>query len=86
MEEEAERTSQSWRVWEILGPHRPLGDAGDLCGWVSIRGISSGQQCPCVVDLTHTPAMLPGGEVPREQAHGLLVGSLVVESMWVAGP
>ena len=82
----AERTSQSWRAWEILGPHHPLGDADKLCGWVSVRGIFSGQQCPCVVDLTRTPAELPGGEVPREQAHGLLVGGLVVESMWVAGP
>lgn len=79
----AERTSPSWRAWEILGPHRPLGDAEELCGWVSVRGIFSGQQCPCV---THTSAVLPGGEVPREQARGLLVGGLVVESVWVAGP
>ena len=68
------------RQWEILGPHHPLGDADELCGWVSVRGIFSGQQCPCV---THTSA---GGEVPREQGRGLLVGGLVVESVWVAGP
>lgn len=82
----AERTSQSWKAWEILGPRRPLGDADELCGWVSVRGIFSGQQCPRAVDLTCTPAVVPGREVPREQARGLLLGGLVVESVWVVGP
>lgn len=78
-----ERTWQSWKAWETLGPHRPLGDADELCGWVSIRGIFSGQQCPRVVDLTRTPAVLPGRGLPREQAHGLLLGGLVVGPMRV---
>lgn len=37
---------------------------------------------PC----TRTPAVLPGRGVPHEQARGLLVGGLVVETVWTLGP